>query len=121
MSNTRERNLFARMADKEITLPLNVKNFKKLLTDGSKSKSKFSHEAIVHWCYRFWWEYAEGKHREKADDLTRIAYKVADDVSVQWESFLMNNYTAKERENMEHTHARMPVDWFKDWLRLLKK
>ena len=109
------------MVEKEIKLPLTVKSFKKLLAEGAKPKCKFSHEAIVHWCYRYWWENAEGKQRGKADELTQRAFKIADDVSVHWESFLMNNYTAEEREKMEHTNARMPADLFKDWLRLLKK
>lgn len=109
------------MTDKDIKLPLNVKNFKKLLIDGARPKPKHSHEAIVQWCYRFWWEHAEGKHRDKADNQIRTAYRIADDVSVQWECFLMNNFTAEERENMEHTKARMSPDLFKDWLRLLKK
>lgn len=109
------------MSDKEIKLPLTVKNFAKVLAEGAKQKPKFSNEAIVHWCYRFWWEHAEGKQREKADAATQKAYKIADDVSIQWESFLMNNFTAEERENMEHTHARMPADLFADWLKLLKQ
>jgi hypothetical protein len=106
--------------NKDIKLPLTVKNFKKLLSDGAKPNSKVSHEAIVHWCYRFWWDHAEGKQREKADELTKKAYKIADDVSVQWESFLMNNFTAEERENAQHTDAKMPAEWFQDWLKLLK-
>lgn len=108
------------MPDDEIKLPLNVKNFKKVLTEGAKAKSKHSHEAIVHWCYRFWWEHAEGKQREKADPLTQKAFKIADDVSTQWESFLMNNFTAEERENQEQAGARMSAELFKDWLAILK-
>ncbi len=107
------------MSDEEIKLPLNVKNFKKVLTEGAKPRSKITHEAIVQWCYSFWWEHAEGKQRDKADALTQRAFKIADDVSTQWESFLMNNYTAQERENMVHTKARMPADMFKDWIKLL--
>ena len=109
-----------RMSETEIKLPLNVKNFKKLLSEGAKTKSKFTHEDIVHWCYRFWWEHAESKQREKADPTTQKAFKIADDVSTQWETFLMNNFTAEERENMEHTDARMSLELFQDWLELLK-
>jgi hypothetical protein len=103
---------------KAIDLPFTVESIKAVLTCGaSQNDSPYTHQDIAHWCYRFHMVMFD----IDTDKAMNVATGVAADVDAQWDMYLSNTYSLEELKTLDFSQERMPVEWFNDWLKQIKK
>ena len=99
----------------ELTLPWEIKSFRSLLKIGSTTEPEYTHQQIVDWSARFWWEVMEGSMSENVDEALKAAADIAQDIEVQWDLFLVESYSLKELQTMNYGSVCLPKEWFEEW------
>lgn len=94
-------------ACKEIDLPFTKESMVIVLTWAIEEGSPYTHQEIAHWCDRFHLSCDE----HDCD--------VAADVDAQWDMYLSNTYNLDELQGLKYFEIRLPVEWFKEWLRVI--
>ena len=99
---------------KPIELEFTRENALKLLAMGARpEESPFSHKQIAEWCDRYWCKYLDVDAPREIEKLLPILTSV----ETQWDLYLANTYSLKELQEGNFESVRLPVEWFKDWLK----
>jgi len=99
----------------KLTLPWEVKSFWRLLKIGSTPEPEYTHQQIVDWSARFWWEVLEGSMSENDDEALKAAADIAQDIEAQWDLFLVESFSLKELQTMNYGSVSLPKEWFQEW------
>ncbi|MGI4885514.1 MAG: hypothetical protein ACRYFR_11200 [Janthinobacterium lividum] len=95
----------------EITLPFAPNHLIILLQNGVDS-AEFTHQDIAHWCDEF-------AMADRCGQLPResvLFADIAEDVSAQWDLFLVNTYSLEQLQILNFSLVRLPTEWFSNWL-----
>ena len=96
-----------------IDLPFTVEAALKVLHWGTLTVgSPFSHQQLAQWCDRFWCHYL---HDDAPAELKPLL-PILTAVETQWDLFLVNTYSFEELRTGAFEQARMPIEWFEEWL-----
>lgn len=96
-----------------ITLPFTPDSVREVLGYGADpDKSPYSHKQIAEWCDRFWCQYMDV---DAPPEIERLLPVLAD-VDAQWDLFLANTFSLKELRTQSFEGARLPTEWFEEWL-----
>lgn len=82
-----------------------------LLDAAVRDDGQYSHYAIAAWCD----QYLQCLLQDASDDLLLPIQALVEDVSVQWDLYLMNTYPAAQLPSLDPAGVRLPEDWFSDW------
>lgn len=86
----------------------------------SREGLTFSHQDFANWCEDFFWD-IERKEQLNADDTEDVKVsKILNDISAQWELYLVNTYSLEELQKLNFPEVKLPVEWFTNWLNLLR-
>jgi hypothetical protein len=95
-------------------LPFNRASALQMLEWGANPQSSpYTHKQIAEWCDRFWCEYLEVDAPPEIEHLL----PVLTDVDTQWDLYLANTYSLRELQTKDFENERMPIEWFRDWLK----
>jgi len=96
-----------------ISLPFTTEAAIEVLGWGaSPEASPYRHKDIAEWCDRYWCVYMD----VDAPPVVEKLLPILADVDAQWELYLVNTYTLDELSSGSSDSARLPVEWFEEWL-----
>ena len=95
----------------EIDWELSKENLVELLKSVVNRTSKFTHQQMCNWCDKHYMD------ETKLDD--EKLYDVLEDISAQWDLYLVNTYSLKELQKLELSKVKLPIEWFDRWLKAL--
>ncbi|PWF24921.1 hypothetical protein [Corticimicrobacter populi] len=115
-AGARGRNLLSATWDPpgavQIALAFTPASLAVLLEAAIRDDGQYSHYAIATWCD----QYLQGLLHDETDDLLLPVQKIVEDISVQWDLYLLNTYTVDQLSGMALADVRLPEGWFSDWL-----
>jgi hypothetical protein len=105
---------------REIPLPFSRESLITVLSWGAgEQSSTYSHQDIARWCDRFHMAWVT---EDLADsEEVKAVVGITQDVSAQWELYLVNTYTLEQLQLIQFATVRLPNEWFQGWLRKVKE
>jgi hypothetical protein len=107
---------------KKIDVPFTCENLDMLLYQIIiKENSTFSHQDFVNWCEDFYW-FLDSKDTNDMLKLDEngLLIGVLNDISVQWDLYLVNTYSLKELQKLDFSNVQLPLEWFENWLKMIR-
>jgi hypothetical protein len=106
---------------KKIDLPFTRDNLVLLLFKiVSKERLEYSEQDFVNWCENFSWVIEEAEQFNENNNQCNKLSEVLNDISAQWDLFLVNNYSLEELQELDFSIVELPTAWFENWLRIIK-
>lgn len=94
-----------------ILLPYTPDTLASLLDGVITGGIPYSHYAIADWCSRFLSQLLY----QESDELFLPVQAIVEDISVQWDLYLLNTYTTEQLAALDLDSIALPVVWFTDW------
>lgn len=106
---------------KKIDLPFTMDNLVLLLCKIiSKEELEYSEQDFVNWCENFYWAIEEAEPFNEYDSQCNKLSEVLNDISAQWDLYLVNNYSLEELQELDFSIVKLPFAWFENWLRIIR-
>lgn len=87
----------------------------------TKEGLTFSHQDFVNWCEDFYWDKEKKEEHFNADDIESVQLsKILNDISAQWELYLVNTYSLEELQNLNFSEVGLPTEWYTNWQNLVR-
>lgn len=96
----------------EIDCSFSKENLIYLLESVVNRTNHYTHQQICNWCDKYYMEYMnEDKLVEEK------LYGILEDISAQWDLYLVNTFSLKELQQLDISEVRLPIEWFEKWLK----
>lgn len=105
---------------KNIPLELSKQNLKSLLAGFILGESRYSHQDFANWCRVHFANIFSKDLDLKEIGIDEPTYEVLMDVDTQWDLFLVNTFKIEELQTLDLSTVKLPLEWFRDWLKQLE-
>jgi hypothetical protein len=81
---------------------------------------EYSEQGFVNWCENFYWAIDEAEQNNEYVNQKNTLAEVLNDISVQWDLYLVNTFSLEELQTLDFSLVRLPSAWFDNWLNILE-